>query len=348
MLVLGSLATFAASAQVQTQPQNAYPQPIQPQFPNAQQPQAPTAAQQGFQQPAPGYYNGATPVVGTPVVPQTYSNTAAPPTSLPPIPPQLGPNKDEFTQLKDDEMGMTPAQIREWKKMYDERQRAAAGSGTVHTPKSVTGSISVSLSPGSTPPMIRPAQNKISSFVVVDSTGAPWPVENFRVGDKEQFPVERLDGPQGSSFTIDSAYPYGQSNLVLKLAGVATPVVINLIADQAEYDSRTEVRIQGRGPNSVVTSGSVTRGADSRLLEVLDGVAPSGKAVKVEGLDGVRAWITDEGKFVVRSPYKIITPTTREFATSADGTTVYVFDKAATKLLVMADGDFYPLNVTSW
>lgn len=328
--MLGAAVTPTAFAQVQPAPQvTANP---------------PTAAQQGL---PPGYYNGATPAAA-PAAVQYGNPVSAPPTALPPMPPTLGPNTDVFTQMKDDELGLTPEQIREWKKELDRRQRAASGSGTSHNPKSVTGSISVSLSPGAAPPMIRPANNRVSSFVVLDSTGAPWPVENFRVGDVDQFPVERLDGPQGSSFTIDSKYAYGQSNLVLKLAGVATPVVINLISDQAEYDSRVEVRVQGRGPNSVVTTGSVSRGVDSRLLEVLDGVAPAGKAVKVDGLEGVRGWILEDGRLMVRSPYKVITPSTRNFVSSADGTTVYVFERATTKLLVMADGDFYPLNVTNW
>ena len=37
--------------------------------------------------------------------------------------------------------------------------------------------------PGATPPAIRLAQGYVSSLVFVDSTGAPWPIASFDIGD---------------------------------------------------------------------------------------------------------------------------------------------------------------------
>ena len=331
--------------------------------PNALQGQVPAPVQM----PPPGVYSSATPPPGmvanpalanpglaappmdpaamappmAPVSPQAAP--VSPPSSLPPLP---GPNTAEVAYAQDSMLSVTPEQIRELRRLVDERQRAT--SELPNPPRSVTGSVSVSLSPGSTPPIIRPFIGSTSSFVVVDSTGAPWPVENFRIANPDVFPVNRLDGPHGSSFTVDTNLPYGQSNLVLKLVGVPAPVVIGLVAGQREHDARVEVRVQGRGPNSTISSGSLMAGTDARLLPVLDGMAPSGgKTLSVGGVDGVRAWLLPTGRLMVRSPVKIISPASTSFVISADGTHVYEFART-TQLLGLVDGQYVPMTVGGW
>lgn len=352
-IVVGTLSVSSAIAQQQAAPAAQSASPLT----GGATP--PTAAQQGLTlpvqnnpapAPSPGYYGTQVPQVTAPVVqsaPQASSANSppsVPPTALPPLP--VGSNAAEMDALSDQYMGVTPQQIKEMRKQFDERQKA--NSQPIKAPKPVTGSVTVSLSPGSTPPVIRPYLGNITSLVVLDSTGAPWPVENFRVGDEATFPVERLDGPQGSAFTIDANYQYGQSNLVLKLAGVSSPVVINLVAGQAEHDARVEIRVQGRGPNAVVTSGNLIRGTNSDLMPVLDGISPpGGKPVKVSGLEDIRAWILPDGKLMVKSPYRIASPATPTFLSSADGTTVYVFSPT-TKLMAFVDGNFVDLSVTGW
>lgn len=290
--------------------------------------------------PPPGVY-GPVPTPASPA--PVASAPVAPPSDLPPLP---GSNAAEVAQVQDALLGVTPEQIRALRKLVDERLRAS--SELPNPPEAVTGSVSVSLSPGATPPVIRPFIGRTSSFVVLDSTGAPWPVENFRIANPELFPVNRLDGPQGSAFTVDTNLPFGQSNLVLKLAGVPAPVVITLIAGQPRFDARVEVRVQGRGPNSTVSSGNLMAGTDARLLPVLDGIAPpGGKALDVGGLDGVRAWMLPSGRMMVRSPAKIVSPASTTFVISADGTHVYEFART-TQLLGLVDGRFVQMSVSGW
>lgn len=268
---------------------------------------------------------------------------SAPPAALPPLPP-VQADIDRYTQTY---FGASPEQIRELYKIVSGSQQAVAQPGP--PPKPVTGTISVSLSPGSTPPVIRTYMGNTSTFVVVDSSGAPWPVENFRVGNGTAFQLNRLDAAQGSSFALDTMAPYAASNLVLKLSGVATPVVINLIAGQKELDARVEVRVQGRGPNAVSATGVVLpKGVDSRLLPILNGISPEGgKLLAVNGLEGVRAWMMPSGRMVVRTPVKIISPASPTFVSSADGTYVYEF-MPTTQLMGLVDGQFVTLDVGGW
>lgn len=293
--------------------------------------------------PAPGQYT--MPSIAPPPVAQAPIGPATPPSSLPRGLPPLPGVDLEMAMVKQEYLGITPQEIVELRRMLDERQRAAAQ--WPNPPKSVTGSVSASLQPGSTPPVIRPFVGLSTSFVVVDSTGAPWPVENFRVGNQAVFPVTRLDGPQGSSFAIESMLPYARSNITLQLAGMPTPVVIELLAGQDEHDARVDLRVEGRGPNAKVTGRQLIPGTDARLLSVLDGVPPDGKPVMISGVQGARGWILPNGILLVRSPVKIVSPASRNFLASADGTHVYEFTKT-TQLLGLVNHQFVTMTVSGW
>lgn len=274
---------------------------------------------------------------------------ALPPDSAPIPLPQLPSSSDQgkyFDQSLFNNTAMTPAQITELNRALDARRRALSELPNT-APRPVTGSIRVSLTPGSTPPLIRPFYGQVTSFVVVDNTGAPWPVENFRVGNSALFAVNRLDGAEGSTFTIDALDVYGQSNLVLKLAGLSAPVIIDLLAGQKEQDARVEVRVDRRGPGAAAMGGAqLPPGTSAALLPVLDGVTPQGgRPVSITGDDQTRAWLMPDGKMVVRTPMKIVSPASDSFVSSADGTNVYVFTQTPT-LLGLYNGQFVSLNVT--
>ena len=275
---------------------------------------------------------------------------AIPPDSIPaPLP--LMPNQSSQKQLFENSIfkdtAITPAQIEDLIRNLDARRRALAQLPNT-APRPVTGTILVSLNPGATPPLIRPYYGEVTSFVVVDSTGAPWPVENFRVGNAQLFSVNRLDGPQGSAFTIDALNNYGQSNLVLKLAGQSSPVVIDLVAGQKEQDARVEVRVDRRGPNAAAQGGAqLPQGTSSALLPVLDGVPPDGgRPLTISGDDRTRGWLMPDGTMIIRTPLKIISPASNSFLSSADGTNVYVFRQTPV-LSGMYNNQFVSLQVTS-
>ena len=277
--------------------------------------------------------------------------------NLPPIPevvindgkyaaPNSLPNNNAYRSVSESYLGMTPDQIRDLRRMLDTRSKAA--SELPFKPKPVTGSVLVSLSPGSTPPVIRPFINTTTSFIVLDSTGQAWPVENFNIGNKAAFEVNRLDlSNEGSTFTINALDMYAHTNLTLKLKGLPTPVVIDLIAGQKERDERVEVRVLSRGPNAVLSSKSITPATDSVLLQVLDGVPPSNsKTLKVNGDYYSRAWMVGN-EMIVRTSLKIISPASKSFVSSSDGTTVYIFPQS-TQLIGLDKNNIINLSISGW
>lgn len=318
----------------QGQQQVQYQQGVQPQYPQAQYPQG-------------QYPTGAAQAQGNALPPGAA--LALPPDSAPvPLPSLPSPSDQNryFEQSMFTNTAMTPQQINELNRNIDARRKAIAQLPST-APRPVTGSIRVSLNPGAAPALIRPFYGQVTSFVVVDSTGQAWPVENFRVGNSTLFAVNRLDGPQGSTFTIDALDAYGQSNLVLKLAGVPAPVIIDLVAGQKEVDARVEVRVDRRGPNAAIMNGAqLPQGTSSALLPVLDGVTPEGgRPLSVSGDEHTRGWLMPDGTMVIRTPLKIISPASRSFVSSADGTNVYVFGETPT-LRGLYNGQFVPLTIT--
>lgn len=278
----------------------------------------------------------------------TLSNPVVPPSvphsgELPPMPEF--PSK-EFKNSAGLNLSMSPEEIRLLRRMLWERE-VALNESPITPPKPVTSTLPVSLSPGSTPPLLRTFANIKTSFVVLDATGQPWPVENFAVGS-DSFLVKRLDNDLGSTFSITTLSMSAQSNLIIKLQGNPTPVVVDLVAGQREVDVRTELRVQGRGPNALVSANSLIKGFDANLNSVLDGVSPSGgKELTVVGSENIKAWKMPDDKMIIRSPFKLTSIANPNFARSADGTHVYEIP-ATTKISAFIDGKFITFSITGW
>ena len=330
-----ALPMYQAAPQAVQGYQQAYQQPSA--YPQQAYPQAQQAyPQQAYPQPVQAPVATPYPVAS----PTGMAAPATPPSNLPPLP-------SDFQIGMQTVMPLSPAEIREMRRRLDSVQKAA--SEFPNPPRSQTGSVAVSLDPGSVPAVIRPFFGVSTSLVLVDSTGAAWPVENFVIGNKDLFTVERLDAGNGSSFVISPLQAHGQSNLILKLAGIPTPVVINLVLGQRVHDARVEARVQGRGPNALVSSASLAPGVDSRLLGVLDGVPPGGRELTIRSSDGraangSRAWMAPDGKMWMRTGLNIVSPAPLSFVSSSDGMRVYRLDPSA-KILAMQDGAFVTLTM---
>jgi intracellular multiplication protein IcmK len=296
----------------------------------------------------------------TPQIGPIYSSTpsqglTSSPPGLPPLPTEDMPSslatstqrQQDFDTALENQLGLKPDQIRKIRQLLDQQERAAS-EPPGPPPKPVTGSLNVSLEPGAAPPILRTAAGSVTSFVVVDSTGQPWPVENFRVSNQSSFVANRLDGPGGSSFTIDSMQRYAQANIVLKLAGSPAPLVLGLASGLEEMDARVEIRVQGRGPNAQVVHSTLQSATDSALLPVLDGVAPTGsKQLVIDKSSGINGWMTPLGTMLIRTPHKIVSPASKSFVSSAGGFHVYEFAPVSS-ILVLQDGLVSTVSIRGW
>lgn len=291
--------------------------------------------------------------VGQPApLPSNQANQQAP-RSLPPLPAQ-GPagsgvagTPQTFEDVMNATFGMSTDQIRQLRKQSDDRQRAAATAPSAQPPKPVTSQIVASPAPGSTAPVVRLFPGFATSLIITDSTGQPWPIENFTVGEKDKFEVKRLDQGNGSALSVVPLAYYGQSNLILFLKGLPTPIAISFLAGQKEVDFRVDVRVVGRGPNSQISMTGLPEAANTQLLSLLEGVAPSDSKVLKTSSSEVQAWMGKSGRMFVRTNQSIISPLWFGSVRSADGTNVYEM-KAVGSLLLLRNNDIETVNVSGW
>jgi len=246
--------------------------------------------------------------------------------------------KDVANQL----FPLSPEQIIRLKQMYHTSEYAQASSAGT-PPKPTATSQFVNLSPGSTPPVIRLSQGFVSSLVFLDSTGAPWPITAYDLGDPTAFNIQW--DKVGNTLMIQANKLYTYGNLAVKLQGLNTPVMLTLIPGQKAVDYRVDLRMQGYGPNakSMPTEDGIPPAANDLLLHVLEGVPPNGSTrLSVSGGDA-RAWLFDE-RMYVRTNLTILSPGWIGSMTSADGMHAYEMQKAPV-LLVSWHGKIMQLKV---
>lgn len=237
---------------------------------------------------------------------------------------------------------LTPAQVLQLKQLYHSNEFAkASDAGT--PPKPTATSQFVNLSPGSTPPAIRLSQGFVSSLVFLDSTGAPWPISAYDLGDPSSFNIQW--DRTSNTLMIQSLKLYTYGNLAVRLRGLNTPVMLTLIPGQKAVDYRVDLRIQGLGPNAkaLPTEEGIPPAASDVLLHVLDGVPPlNSQRLTVSGGDA-RAWIAGN-KMYVRTNLTILSPGWIASMTSADGMHAYEMHKSPV-LLVSWHGKVMQLKV---
>lgn len=237
---------------------------------------------------------------------------------------------------------LTPEQIIHLKQMYHAAEYA--GASTAGTPPKPTATSQfVNLSPGSTPPVIRLSQGFVSSLVFLDSTGSPWPISAYDLGDPAAFNIQW--DKTSNTLMIQALKLYNYGNLAVRLRGLNTPVMLTLIPGQKAVDYRVDLRVQGYGPNakSLPMEEGLPPHASDILLHVLDGVPPEGSnRLTVSGGDA-RAWAIND-KMYVRTALTILSPGWLGSMTSADGMHAYEMQKSPV-LLVSWHGKVMQLKV---
>ena len=210
-------------------------------------------------------------------------------------------------------------------------------------PKQTASSQFVNLSPGSTPPVIRLSQGFVSSLVFLDSSGAPWPISAYDLGDPKSFNIQW--DKTSNTLMIQSIKLYTYGNLAVRLEGLNTPVMLTLIPGQKAVDYRVDLRVQGLGPNAtnLPMDQGLPPSANRVLLHVLEGVPPAGSRRLVVNGGDARAWILGTRMFV-RTNLTILSPGWLGSMTSADGMHAYVLQKSPV-LLVSWHGKVMQLKI---
>lgn len=231
--------------------------------------------------------------------------------------------RDEaFKELLNKTFPMLPSQIQELHKHYDQTQLAIHSTAGA-PPQPISSTITVDLSPGAVPPMLRLSTGFVTSIVFMDSTGQPWPVADYSLGNPTGFNI-KWDNKTNTLF-IQSLQDHISGNMAVRLGDLDTPIMISLVTGQKVVDYRVDMQIPGTGPNAeapVLDNISMSHGTSYALLGTLDGVPPSGSIELNVAKDYGRAWLYN-GKLLFRTKLTVLSPAWSASVSSPDGTKVY-------------------------
>lgn len=251
--------------------------------------------------------------------------------SAPPYPASSPESKEAFNRMMQQNVPLTPQQVVKLRQMIDTSQRAAAIPANI-PPKPVSSTLMINLAPGATPPAIRLAQGYITSLVFVDSTGSPWPIAAYDIGDPKKI-TPQWDG-KSNILLLQAVSAYGDSDLIIRLVGLPTPITLLLVSGQRVIDYRTDIHVSGIGPNSkdLPTGTGLPGSANQLLLNVLDGIAPSGsRQLKVQGGDCL-AWLLGD-KMYLRTRFTVLSPGWIGRMVSPDGMHAYEIQQSSSVLI---------------
>lgn len=246
-----------------------------------------------------------------------------------------------FEVLLNQALPMSPDQIKEMRRLYDIVEEAKFTTPKA-PPTPISSSTRVNLDPGSIPPLIRLSAGFVTSLNFIDTTGAPWPIASYGIGDPQAFNIQ-WDQYSNTLF-IQSLRLYSHGNMAIKLKDLDTPIMISMVSGQKEVDFRVDLQIAGRGPQATapILPQSVNTPAqvNPMLINFLDGIPPVGSTKLDAGRYG-EAWVY-QSKMYFRSKLKLLSPAWTATVSSPDGTHVYEMMKTP---LILATENGITVNI---
>jgi intracellular multiplication protein IcmK len=229
---------------------------------------------------------------------------------------------------------MTPEQIRKTLDAFRISRQAAETPITEPVPKVEV--VTVSLDPTQVPPVIKTSPGRVSTVIILDSTGSPWPIQDVSwAGKFEVTPPE--EGGHVVRITPQSAHNEG--NMSVRLVDLITPITFTLKTGLDEVDYRFDARIPKLGPLAkvpLIENGGLKSvvGGDENLVQMLDGTPPaSSEKLKIDGTDGRTSVWRLSGRIYLRTPLTLLSPAWSSSVTSGDGMNVYVLNDTPVILL---------------
>lgn len=246
---------------------------------------------------------------------------------LPIVPDSVRENASKMRTAFDNAMqeksGLTPEMIRELKKTYMDKNKAKNDEVEEEpTPESRT--IPISLDVSNQKEVIRTAEGYSTSITIIDSTGKPWDVVNTSLGNSKAYSLARLDGSEGSLFSLTTKAKNARSNLILVLKegkgnDRKIPISLELISGQKQVDDKVVLRIQSVGPNGSIEQTKLTQAPDIRYIQWLDGVVPSGVKKLKSNDTMLKAWKDSDGAIIVITKYNVYSPNSSVMISSSNG-----------------------------
>ncbi|MDA8029172.1 MAG: hypothetical protein M0Z25_09375 [Nitrospiraceae bacterium] len=234
--------------------------------------------------------------------------------------PTPGSSDPAFREILRQNAPLTPDEIRQYRHVMNEKQRATYGSRppTLRQTQDV-----VHLGGGAAPLVVRVAPGYSGALVVTDITGAPWPVTHHKVASK-RFLVEHPGTKAGNTLIVTPRGYYGSTDLLIFLKGLDTPVAVRLVNDPRSMDLSTRLVVARPGPNARPPEvgpapAPVVTDVQERFLA---GIPPAGAKRLRASKDYVSAWAFG-GRYFIRTREVLASPAHLSLSHGEDGVALY-------------------------
>lgn len=275
------------------------------------------------------------------------------------LPPELNAGTEEeiirraFRAATLERLPMSPGQINQFQQKMDETMQAMHPAPP---PKMNSRSLHVSLQPGGKTPIVRVAPGYVSSLLIVDATGAPWPITTVTVGNPKWFSVVKPETSEANLITVAPMTNHASTNLTVTLQGRDMPLIVQvLVADAAEdkkayeADALVSFQIDAHGPKAKlpVLGDTVRSPASPELISFIDGVPPPGaKEVQLRPeIPGIQAWAYNS-QIYLRTRHPAMSPAWSQIARGSGDLRVYVMPQVPS-LMLSVDGQIQSVMVSN-
>lgn len=230
---------------------------------------------------------------------------------------------------------LRPEEIRELLRRFDDTQVAV--NTPINTPPEPQFTVeTLSLDPGSKPTTIKVAQGYVTTLNIVDSTGAPWPIQDITwAGDFEV--VEVSDEGSGHFIRISPQSEFAFGNMSIHMLALQTPIIISLETSRDIVHYRFDAIVPEAGPLAkapIIEAAATSAAGNVQMTSILEGVIPpDARRLSVVGVDGRTSAYHYKGMTYLRTPLSLLSPAWTSSASSADGMKVYALGDTPVVLL---------------
>ncbi len=228
---------------------------------------------------------------------------------------------------------MNPGEIRKLLERFDNTQQAVEVPVYPY-PEPEVAVETVSLDPGTRPPVLKVGVGHVTTLTLLDVTGAPWPIQDMTFAGN--FEVVQPEAG-GHIIRITGMSEFGYGNISIRLLELKTPVTFTMKTSRDTVHYRFDARIPEYGPYAeapLIDGGLTLVAGNSILSAILDGIPPVGaEKLAVSGVDGRTTAYEYNGETYVRTPLTLLSPGWSGSVSSADGMNVYALGNAPVILL---------------
>lgn len=242
--------------------------------------------------------------------------------------------RQAFDAALDGLMPLRPEEIRTLLERYDRTQESVE-LPVYPAPKPQIAVETLSLDPGMKPKTISVSHGYVTTFTVVDSTGAPWPIEDITwAGD---FEIIEAGGESSHFIRITPRSEYAFGNMSMRLIGLQTPIILSLETARDIVHYRFDAIVPKIGPfaqTPLIETGVTVTAGDSRMVRILEGGPPMGATkLEVAGTDDRTTAFDYDGMTYLRTPLTLLSPAWVKSTSSSDGMRVYAMNQTPVVLL---------------